>query len=221
MTYKRYCALIAFLAVNLAGSLTASALTLSYSTIWDGSSNLTIGLGTINTEFDPVHDGFSHTFADPTLCCVMNGSSATGYGFVDDYIVDVPAGTLTSTIWTRGSNTSEISDFAGSLFSVDAAGATNPVPTLGNPSGAYLEATMRGSGNGSVMMLFDAVLQPGVYALQITGDVTGYSGGAYSGSIQFAPAAAPIPSALPLLLSGLGMLVILRRRTLQPTAQPQ
>jgi hypothetical protein len=221
MNDKRSFAVIGCFVLAVAASLPAAALTLSYSTTWDGASNLTLGPGTITTEFDPVHDGFSHSFADPTPCCVMNGSSSTGYGFVDDYVFDVPAGTFTATISTDDSSSSGITGIAAGLFSVDAGGATNALPALGKPNGTFLEAVTRGSDNGSVLMVFNTVLQPGVYALQITGDVTGRLGGLYSGSIQFASAVTPIPSALPLLLSGLGMLVILGRRTLDGGREKQ
>jgi hypothetical protein len=47
-------------------------------------------------------------------------------------------------------------------------------------------------------------LTGGPYVLEIQGDVTGTSGGTYTGSLNLNPV--PLPAALPLLLSGLGLL---------------
>jgi hypothetical protein len=42
------------------------------------------------------------------------------------------------------------------------------------------------------------------YVLEVRGNVTGTSGGSYSGTLNVAPV--PLPAALPLLFSGLGLL---------------
>lgn len=211
MNDKRTFAIIALFTAALGASLPAAALSLSYSTVWDGSSNLTLGPGTITTTFDPIHDGFSHTFNAPTPCCVVNGSTPTDYGFLDDYVFDVSAGTATAMIWAPDSGTSEIEDLQARLYSIDAGGTTNPLPTIGTPSGTVFKAVTHGSDDGSWLTVYDSVLAPGRYSLQIGGNVTGNSGGRYSGSIEFSPTATPLPGALPLLLSGIGLLMVLRR----------
>jgi hypothetical protein len=211
MNDKRSFAIIALLAAMLGASLPAAALSLSYSTIWDGSSNLTLGPGTITTTFDPIHDGFSHTFSAPTPCCVVNGSTPTGYGFLDDYVFDVSGGTVAALIWAPNSGTSEIGNLQARLYSIDAGGTTNPFPTIGNPNGTVLQAVTQGSDESSALTIYDSVLAPGRYSLQIGGNVTGSSGGRYSGSIQFSPTPTPLPGALPLLLSGVGLLMVLKR----------
>jgi hypothetical protein len=211
MNHGRPFAFLALLAWTLPASLPASAMTLSYSTVWDGSSNLTGGPGTITTSFNPIHDGFSHTFAAPTPCCVVNGSYATGYGFLDDYVFDVPAGTVTASISSLDLSASVIQNLQARLYSIDAGGTMNTVPTIGNPNGTVLRAIMQGAEEGSGLMIYGSALAPGRYSLQISGNVMGRSGGSYSGSIGFSAAPTPLPGALPLLLSGAGLLMVLRR----------
>lgn len=47
-------------------------------------------------------------------------------------------------------------------------------------------------------------LTAGEYVFEIRGEVTGSGGGTYSGSLNLNPV--PLPAALPLLISGLGLL---------------
>jgi hypothetical protein len=53
-------------------------------------------------------------------------------------------------------------------------------------------------------VLNPTTLAAGTYVLEIRGDVTGSDGGTYSGSLNLNPV--PLPAALPLLLSGFGLL---------------
>jgi hypothetical protein len=53
-------------------------------------------------------------------------------------------------------------------------------------------------------VLDPTTLTAGSYVLEIRGEVTGSSGGTYTGSLNLNPV--PLPAALPLLLSGLGLL---------------
>jgi hypothetical protein len=213
MYFKRSFAIIAIFASTLAAPLPAAALSLSYSTIWNGSTNLTAGPGTITTNFDPVHDGFSHTFTAPTPCCVVDGAAPSRYGFLDDYVFEVPAaGTVSSVIWAADSRTNDIDGLRFRLYGIDARGTTNLLPTIGTPNGTVLNGVTHGSEDGSLLTIYDSALSAGRYSLQVSGRVTSSSGGRYSGSIQFSPTPTPIPGALPLLLSGMGLLMVLRRR---------
>ena len=47
------------------------------------------------------------------------------------------------------------------------------------------------------------MLASGTYVLEVRGDVTGTGGGSYAGLIDLQPV--PLPAALPLILSGLGL----------------
>ena len=75
----------------------------------------------------------------------------------------------------------------------------NPALVIGTPAGAVYDATM----SGGTDTLY-ATLNPGTYVLEVRGVVTGSTGGSYAGTLQVAPV--PLPAALPLLLSGLGLL---------------
>ena len=56
---------------------------------------------------------------------------------------------------------------------------------------------------GETTVLAPEMLSAGTYVLEIRGTATGTNGGAYSGQLQLQPV--PLPAALPLLLSGLGL----------------
>ena len=59
------------------------------------------------------------------------------------------------------------------------------------------------------------MLNAGSYVLEVRGNVTGSAGGSYSGSLNLVPT--PVPAALPLLLSGLGIFGgAVRSRSSQP-----
>ncbi len=60
-------------------------------------------------------------------------------------------------------------------------------------------------------VLSPTTLSAGTYVLEVRGNVTGTAGGGYSGVIDLQPV--PVPAALPLMLSGLGLLGgLLRKR---------
>ena len=81
---------------------------------------------------------------------------------------------------------------------------TNPIS--GAPLVSWLTVTPVGPGfSSSVALIPPSPLSAGNYLLQVRGTVG--STGAYGGSvIASAPAAVPLPAALPLLLAGLGVL---------------
>jgi hypothetical protein len=87
----------------------------------------------------------------------------------------------------------------------------NTLPVLGN-SPAGLEANWSNpiSTDGSQSNLATTMLTAGTYVLEVRGDVTGQAGGSYAGLIDLQPV--PLPAALPLLLSGLGLLGGLARQ---------
>jgi hypothetical protein len=63
-----------------------------------------------------------------------------------------------------------------------------------------------------VDVLPQTTLAAGTYVLEIRGNVTGTSGGGYGGVLNLTPV--PLPAALPLLLSGLGLIGAAARRRL-------
>jgi hypothetical protein len=201
--------LVALIGLTLAAGSPAWAMTLSYTTTVDDSRNLTRGTGTVTHEPNPGSDGFTHTFTEPTQCCVLSGSGSSGFGFYDDFVFDVTAGTVASIVTTLNTQTSQITNLQERIYAVDSREADNAVPVLGTPEGVTLQGWTSISPNGSVVTFTDGLLAGGRYSLQIRGNVTGSSGGTYSGSVNFSPV--PVPPALPLLLSGFGVLALLSR----------
>jgi hypothetical protein len=55
------------------------------------------------------------------------------------------------------------------------------------------------------------MLNAGTYVLEVRGNVVGSAGGSYSGNLNLVPT--PLPAALPLLLSGIGLLGGVIRRS--------
>jgi hypothetical protein len=194
-------------------ALPAGAMTLSYTTTGNGTQNTQAGSGAITAESDIGSDGYSHTFFGPADCsvgqCVVNPStsSSTGYGFYDDFVFTVPqvlTNALVSTI-TLGSNA--ISGLQERIYAVNpAGGGTNPVPGVSALQGGVLQSWSAYSANGiSILSIPTSVLSPGgTYVLEVRGNVTGSTGGTYTQSINFQPL--PLPGALPLFATGLGLL---------------
>jgi hypothetical protein len=159
---------------------------------------------------------YGDTFTAPTT--PISGSPSPGYGFYDDFYFSVPSGVAADSI------TSTID--LGSLLAINGLQvrlydlANNPPPVLGTPAHGTLVSSWStsitgGSGmTGDVEVLNTTLNQAGTYVLEVRGNVSGSSGGSYSGTLNIAPV--PLPAALPLMLSALGMLGAIagrRRRT--------
>ena len=149
---------------------------------------------------------------------IITGSTyPTGYAgasFYDAFVFTVsPSQTdsISSTI-----NLGSTFDIDGSSFQERLYKYTGTAPIVGPVSGAYDLWTAPAPGGGTVAVLPDTYLGAGTYVLEVRGDVTGTSGGGYSGTLQLTPV--PLPAALPLLLSGLGALGVLRRRRTRTAA---
>lgn len=90
--------------------------------------------------------------------------------------------------------------------------------TIGTPSATPIQATtspiLSGTSSiGQVAVLSQTSLAAGTYVLQVRGIVSGDAGGSYTGTLNVA-SPVPVMGALPLLLSGLGMLGLMGRRRL-------
>lgn len=170
----------------------------------DTSSGLT-GNGAF-TGFSSDGGSFTYqdTFTAPTS--TITNSPSPGFGFYDDFIFSVPsavsADSITSTIDL--SNVLGISNLQVRLYN----SANNPPPVLGAPQGGAIEAwstpiNVAPGASGTVSVLNTTISQPGKYVLEVRGTATGSLGGSYSGTLNVSPV--PLPAALPLLLSGLGL----------------
>ena len=209
----------ASLCVAIAGALLAAALgteaeaatiDLSYSTTAAGQTGA--GVGTIL----PVPG--SYTYGN-SLAALSTPVYTTGGGqsfeFYDDYIFSIQgasANSITSSI--NLDNFLGLNDFEVRLYQL--AGNT-PLPAFGAPVGGTLVSAWSTPINysagmtGLVAVLPDTTLDAGSYVLEVRGNVSGSSGGSYSGVMNLAPV--PLPAAVWLLIGGLGGLGFFRRRT--------
>jgi hypothetical protein len=148
---------------------------------------------------------------------VITGSSyPAGYAGASFY--DAFVFTLTSSNGDAISSTIDlppnfqISGFEERLYSY-----TGTAPIIGPVSDAYNFWTMPTGSGGTAAVLPETVLPAGTYVLEVRGDVTGTTGGGYSGTFELQPV--PLPPALTLALSGFALLLMLRfRRREDPQA---
>jgi hypothetical protein len=142
---------------------------------------------------------------------VTDGGSA--FNFYDDYVFSVGPSTVDAVSSSISlSKLLTVDNLEMRLYTYD--GATS-LPVLGNsPPGLKSGGAIggwsapisfsAGSEQTSLTVLNDVMLGSGTYVLEVRGDVIGTAGGSYSGLLNVAPV--PVPAALPLMLSGLGLL---------------
>ena len=193
-------ATVAGLCLVHAGNASA-AMSLSYEQTASGVTGN--GAGTAFTTL-PATDGYTNTLGPAT------GSvpGSPGVTFDDYYVFTVAAATADSvTSEINLGKTLSIADLEERVYSIPQ-NATQPVVT-GIPTGFQTDWTApmsftAGTESGMFTVMDPTTLTGGTYVLEIQGDVTGTSGGTYTGSLNLNPV--PLPAALPLLLSGLGLL---------------
>lgn len=194
---------LAFIALGYAGPALSSTLALSYSTTSSG----TTGPGTINIPANPSSNTYGNTYTGSTTPFFPIATPV--YGFYDDYIFTITGATVNSISTTINFGSFlGITNFQERLFNYSG----NPTPTLGLPVGGVIDAWTSPIGtSGTVAVLPTTLLAPGTYVLQMRGNVTGTFGGSYAGTLNIAPV--PVPAALPMMLTGLGLLGgVMRRR---------
>ncbi|MFM2289258.1 MAG: hypothetical protein RL684_2401 [Pseudomonadota bacterium] len=154
-------------------------------------------------------------FSAPQPNALLATSGAGSYSFQDTYVFTVPVATagdvLTATL--NLGNIFNISNLQVRMYGF-AQGSALPGPTVGSiPGGALTPIPWTGfaTGQNSLTLNFTAI-PAGTYYIDIRGSVTGSAGGSYLAALNVAPV--PLPAALPMLLSGLGLLGLRRRRTM-------
>lgn len=198
------------LTLGWAGIAAAAPLNLNYSTTYNGSTITTVNTGNpVNALAVPGSYYYGNTYTAPTTV-IPGSTNPPGYGFYDDYIFTISgaaASSVTSTI-DLGSLL-KISDLQERIYSLSG----NAVPTLDAPNGTVFQSVSTPIGSfGTVAVISNLVLNPGTYVLEVRGNAVGALGGSYSGTLNMS--AVPLPAALPLLLSGLGLLGgVFRRRS--------
>jgi hypothetical protein len=158
-------------------------------------------------------DSFSTTQAN-----VLTGVSSPigSYAFQDTYEFSInqaasgDALTVSLNLSVGGSTQFDISNLQFRLYEV----ASNAVqPGLLIPAGSTLVTAWTGTpgaSTGTAIQASISGIQAGTYFLDVAGTADGTLGGTYVGQLNLAPV--PLPAALPLLLSGLGLFGVLRRR---------
>jgi hypothetical protein len=192
---------------------TAGAAMLSFQDLGPGitSTSGPTGQGTTYSTL-PATDTFGNSFgchacSSSVLVTVGSGSASTNYNFYEDYEFAVASSTIdavSSTIDLK--NLLQVDNLQIRVYA--AAGNSPPVvtgPVNGLQAGWSKPVDfVAGTESGEFSALSDVMLGAGTYVLEVRGDVVGTSGGSYSGNLNLSPV--PLPAALPMLLSGLGLL---------------
>jgi hypothetical protein len=188
----------------------ATAMNLSYEQI-GSTTTVSNGVGTNFTQL-PASAVYGNTLGPST----GDVPGATGFSFYDDYVFTVAAATVDSvtTAIDLGSTLS-VSNLEERIYST---AGNSPLPIVGTPAGFSTDWTSpiaftAATESGMQTVVNPTMLAAGTYVLEVRGEVSGTSGGSYSGVLDLNPV--PLPAALPLLLSGIGLLggLVRKRRS--------
>jgi hypothetical protein len=179
----------------------SAAMNLSYEQI-GSTTSISNGVGTNFTQL-PASAGYTNTLG------ASSGDipGAPGFSFYDDYVFTVAAATADSVTTEINLGSLSVSDLQERIYST---AGNSPLPIVGTPSGfgtdwtTPMNFTVGADETGMQTVLSPTTLAAGTYVLEVRGEVTGASGGTYSGVLDLNPV--PLPAALPLLLSGIGLL---------------
>lgn len=177
-------------AACLFGAPGAHALTLSYSTTYNGSIHVTTGSGTATAQTVPGSDFFGNAFPAPTN---PNFPTAGAFGFYDDYIFTVPVGSVANAVSSSISLGSlEVGNLQMRLYALPVDFYPTSIIGAGCPGGCLADWGMtQSAGNVTYTVMNPVTLGPGSYVLEIRGDATGANGGSYSGVLNLAEV--PVP----------------------------
>jgi hypothetical protein len=205
----------------LAHAANVSASTLSFEDLATGLNGAAPVTGTATSYTSlPVTDLFGNSFSCSACASqVLVSDAGNSFNFYDDYVFTVASSTIDAVSSTINlGKFFEINNLQMRLYTDPNTATTvsTPLPVLGNsPPGlksgnpanggwsSPINYSLGGSSN-QISVLDDIMLGQGTYVLEIRGDVVGAAGGNYAGALHLSPV--PIPAALPLMLSGLGLL---------------
>jgi len=167
--------------------------------------------------FSNTIDAPNGSFQGFQISDLAQGQAVESIGFLDSYVVTVPASTADASIFSLHlSSTLGLSDLTMRLYDyssangyqVNATGAVNNAQLVDNWSQST-NATPTDPVAFSNLMI--GALQQGTYVLEVAGLETGSVSGSYSGQLDVNPV--PLPAAAWLMLSGIGALGAYRRRS--------
>ena len=165
----------------------------------------------------PGQYSFLDSFSSPQSNALTVGTPSTvgSYAFQDTYKFSVSqaASGDVLTVSLNLSTVSPVFDISNLQFRLYEVASNAVQPGLGIPPGStVIKAWMGTSGpsTGTAIQANFSGIQAGTYFLDVAGTADGSSGGTYVGQLNLAPV--PLPAALPLLVSGLGLFGTFRRR---------
>jgi hypothetical protein len=186
---------------SLVGTVAAAPITMQLTDELTSGGITAFGGATDFTAL-PAVGTYSSSFSAKQTATVP-GSPAPGFGFYDDFEFTVPAATADAVSSTIDLGSLSVSGLQERLYKAP----FGTPPMLGDSAGpwsATVPFTIPGVATGETTVLTPEMLTAGTYVLQIRGTATGQDGGGYTGQLDLQPV--PLPAALPLLLSGLGLL---------------
>ena len=214
MSYKTNTFVAATFGIALTTLLQVSSARAAVLSYEQTSSGRTVTTGQATSYLSlPTTDTYFRSFSSPT-----SQIGTTGFGFYDDFVFTLAgasADAITSTI--DFANVLGINNLQTRLYNFSG----NPnLPVLGVPVGGAIDAwsstlNLAPGTTETVNVLPMTMLNAGTYVLEVRGNVVGSAGGSYSGNLNLVPT--PLPAALPLLLSGIGLLGGAVRRSGKPT----
>lgn len=188
----------------LAQSGTASAAIVNMNLSWQDTAltgRTGTGAGTSFTSL-PVTGLYGDTYNAPQT----DLAQTPGFSFYDDFVFTVSTATADSVTSEINLNKLSLTNLQERVYSIT---GNSPLPVLGTPQGFATPWTTSvpftaGPETGMFTVMDPTTLTAGTYVLEIRGEVTGANGGSYTGQLNLSPV--PLPPALPLVLSGLGLL---------------
>lgn len=167
--------------------------------------------------FCPGQYSFLDSFSNPqsNVLTGVTPSTVGSYAFQDTYkfsVSQAASGDVLTVSLNLGT-ASPVFDISNLLFRLYEVSSNAIQPGLGVPPGSTLITAWMGTAGPSTGTSIQANfsgIQAGTYFLDVAGTADGSSGGTYVGQLNLAPV--PLPAALPLLLSGLGLFGAFRRR---------
>lgn len=142
----------------------------------------------------------------PAILTVGDTFNTPQNQFTDDFIFSIPAASVYSVTSTFSmANIFDISNLQSSLYS----GTTDTGVLV---EGGVVNQVSGPGFSGTIVVIDPITLQSGNYFLQVSGDVSGTSGGSYTGTLNIS--AVPEAGASAMLICGLGLIgfIAARRR---------